>query len=155
MKEARVVDTPTRSRRESGDRQQRVNKRNDRENTTRLLRQASSSHSTTTRQPGETRRLFFIRHAERVDLTFGHDWFQVYIDDKGYHRRNLNLPRRIPTRRGVALKTFSRTARSVRSVLFKLNSSVKRYALKVSISLKSTVLHLYDVFKRHPLYSRD
>lgn len=100
MKEARVVDTPTRSRREGGDKQQRVNKRNERENTTRLLRQASSSHSPTMRQPGEMRRLFFIRHAERVDLTFGHDWFQVYIDDKGYHRRNLNLPRRIPTRRG-------------------------------------------------------
>lgn len=47
-----------------------------------------------------TRRIFFMRHAERVDLTFGHDWFHLYIDDRGYHRRNLNLPRRIPTRRG-------------------------------------------------------
>ncbi|XP_065643941.1 ecdysteroid-phosphate phosphatase isoform X2 [Hydra vulgaris] len=48
----------------------------------------------------ELRRIFVMRHAERVDLTFGHDWFNVYIDDKGYHRRNLNMPRRIPTRRG-------------------------------------------------------
>ena len=99
MKEARVVDTPTRSRRDSSGKQQRINKRNDRENTARILRQASSN-SPPERSPGETRRLFFVRHAERVDLTFGHDWFQVYIDDKGYHRRNLNLPRRIPTRRG-------------------------------------------------------
>lgn len=96
MKEARVVDTPTRSRRENSERH-RVNKRNDRENTTRLLQHASLPAM---KQPGEMRRLFFVRHAERVDLTFGHDWFQVYIDDKGYHRRNLNLPRRIPTRRG-------------------------------------------------------
>lgn len=97
MKEARVVDTSTKQRRDSD---RRVNKRNDRETTTRLLKQASNN-ATLQRQPGaDTRRLFFIRHAERVDLTFGHDWFQVYIDEKGYHRRNLNLPRRIPTRRG-------------------------------------------------------
>ena len=48
----------------------------------------------------ELRRIFVMRHAERVDLTFGHDWFNLYIDDKGYHRRNLNMPRRIPPRRG-------------------------------------------------------
>ena len=29
------------------------------------------------------RRLFLMRHAERVDLTFGHDWFKMYIDEKG------------------------------------------------------------------------
>uniref|UniRef100_A0A7M6DRC6 SH3 domain-containing protein n=1 Tax=Clytia hemisphaerica TaxID=252671 RepID=A0A7M6DRC6_9CNID len=96
MKEAHVVDTSTRNRRDSD---KRASKRNERENTARLLKHVSNS-ATVQRPVGEIRRLFFIRHAERVDLTFGHDWFQVYIDDKGYHRRNLNLPRRIPTRRG-------------------------------------------------------
>lgn len=89
MKEARVIDTSTRHR----------NRRTDREVTARILKQASYN-AIVQRSVGETRRLFFVRHAERVDLTFGHDWFQVYIDEKGYHRRNLNLPRRIPTRRG-------------------------------------------------------
>ena len=100
MREARVVGTPTSGHaRSASSRGSRDNKRNDRENTARILRQASHP-PVVVRTPGEARRLFFVRHAERVDLTFGHDWFQVYIDDKGYHRRNLNLPRRIPTRRG-------------------------------------------------------
>ena len=50
--------------------------------------------------PEEPRQIYFMRHAERVDLAFGHDWYKMYIDETGYHRRNLNLPRKIPTRRG-------------------------------------------------------
>ena len=53
------------------------------------------------------RQVFVMRHAERVDMTFGHDWLQQFFDSNGgYHRRNLNLPRRMPTRRGGP-KNFS------------------------------------------------
>lgn len=52
----------------------------------------------TVRKP---RRIFVIRHGERVDVTFGHAWFFQYFDDNGtYHRRNLNMPKRLPTRNG-------------------------------------------------------
>ena len=47
------------------------------------------------------RRIFVMRHGERVDVTFGHSWFFQFFDDNGnYHRRNLNMPKRLPTRNG-------------------------------------------------------
>jgi len=74
-------------------------KRNERETTAQLLQYRTSNMSISGPSTTQVKRLFSMRHAERVDLTFGHDWFQIYIDDRGYHRRNLNLPRRIPTRK--------------------------------------------------------
>ncbi|XP_065054012.1 ubiquitin-associated and SH3 domain-containing protein B-like [Rhopilema esculentum] len=45
------------------------------------------------------RRIFVIRHGERVDVTFGHSWITQFFDEKGsYHRRNLNMPKRLPNR---------------------------------------------------------
>lgn len=47
------------------------------------------------------RRLFIFRHAERVDVTFGKQWIQLSFDSDGsYHRRNLNMPKEIPKRKG-------------------------------------------------------
>eukprot|EP00794_Sanderia_malayensis_P003722 gene3722-4243_t len=51
----------------------------------------------------KARRIFLIRHAERVDTTFGHTWVGQFFDEQGgYHRRNLNMPRRLPSRCGGA-----------------------------------------------------
>lgn len=47
------------------------------------------------------RRLFLFRHAERVDVTFGKQWIQLSFDSDGsYHRRNLNMPKELPKRKG-------------------------------------------------------
>jgi ubiquitin-associated SH3 domain-containing protein len=47
------------------------------------------------------RRLFILRHAERVDVTFGKQWIQLSFDPDGYyHRRNLNMPKEVPQRKG-------------------------------------------------------
>ena len=49
----------------------------------------------------QKRRLFNFRHAERVDVTFGKQWIQLSFDTNGcYHRRNLNMPKEIPKRKG-------------------------------------------------------
>ncbi len=64
-----------------------------------LQKTESSLHST---QPTiKRRRIFIIRHAERVDITFGRSWVGQYFDESGgYHRRNLNMPKRLPLRNG-------------------------------------------------------
>ncbi|KAJ8035382.1 Ubiquitin-associated and SH3 domain-containing protein B [Holothuria leucospilota] len=51
--------------------------------------------------PSKPRKIIIVRHAERVDVTFGEQWLQYSFDTKGiYHRRNLNMPRRVPVRAG-------------------------------------------------------
>ncbi|XP_022099247.1 ubiquitin-associated and SH3 domain-containing protein B-like [Acanthaster planci] len=55
----------------------------------------------TTDLPSQPRRLFVIRHAERVDITFGQQWLQHSFDVNGkYIRKNLNMPKRVPIRAG-------------------------------------------------------
>lgn len=50
------------------------------------------------------RRLFLFRHAERVDVTFGKQWIQHSFESDGsYHRRNLNMPKELPKRKGGPL----------------------------------------------------
>ena len=51
--------------------------------------------------PQGPRRVFIFRHAERVDVTFGKQWIQLSFDAEGYYnRRNLNMPKELPKRRG-------------------------------------------------------
>nr|CDS30906.1 phosphoglycerate mutase [Hymenolepis microstoma] len=48
------------------------------------------------------RRLFVMRHAERVDSCFGRAWITRCIDRRGlYHRLNLNMPPRLPVREEI------------------------------------------------------
>ena len=45
------------------------------------------------------RRIFVMRHGERVDFTFN-DWLVECFDKQGnYFRRDLNLPKRLPKRK--------------------------------------------------------
>ncbi|XP_065183653.1 ecdysteroid-phosphate phosphatase-like [Sycon ciliatum] len=54
-------------------------------------------------KPVGPRLVIMIRHAERVDITFGHQWLQYSFDkDNSYHRRNLNMPKTVPIRKGGA-----------------------------------------------------
>ncbi|KAM7537778.1 hypothetical protein Aperf_G00000078695 [Anoplocephala perfoliata] len=48
------------------------------------------------------RRLYVMRHAERMDICFGRAWTTRCIDRKGiYHRLNLNMPARLPVREDI------------------------------------------------------
>ena len=49
----------------------------------------------------DPQKLFIIRHGERVDSTFGANWLhQVFDPNTGiYHRINLNLPKKMVTRK--------------------------------------------------------
>ncbi|XP_018645579.1 hypothetical protein Smp_151720 [Schistosoma mansoni] len=47
----------------------------------------------------KSRQMYVMRHAERVDITFGHGWITQCFNHKGVYRRfNLNLPPWLPTR---------------------------------------------------------
>ena len=51
--------------------------------------------------PQGPRKLFVIRHAERVDVTFGKQWVKSSFNDNGqYIRLNLNMPKDLPERAG-------------------------------------------------------
>ncbi|XP_030834282.1 ubiquitin-associated and SH3 domain-containing protein B isoform X2 [Strongylocentrotus purpuratus] len=62
------------------------------------LKKMNDAPVTTKKQP---RRLFIIRHGERVDVTFGEQWLIHCFDQQGkYQRKNLNMPKRVPQRPG-------------------------------------------------------
>ncbi|CAH8493823.1 unnamed protein product [Schistosoma turkestanicum] len=47
----------------------------------------------------KSRQMYVMRHAERVDISFGHGWITQCFDQKGVYRRfNLNLPPWLPSR---------------------------------------------------------
>lgn len=53
---------------------------------------------------GEGRRLFVVRHGERVDFTFGSNWIQRSFDCQGnYIHFDMNMPRSLPQRKGAPL----------------------------------------------------
>ncbi|XP_071806227.1 ubiquitin-associated and SH3 domain-containing protein B-like [Asterias amurensis] len=57
--------------------------------------------TTTTDLHKQPRRLFVIRHAERVDITFGQQWLQYSFDTEGnYLKKNINMPKKVPVRAG-------------------------------------------------------
>ncbi|XP_033641717.1 ubiquitin-associated and SH3 domain-containing protein B-like [Asterias rubens] len=57
--------------------------------------------TTTTDLHKQPRRLFVIRHAERVDITFGQQWLQYSFDTEGnYLKKNINMPKKVPLRAG-------------------------------------------------------
>lgn len=67
----------------------------------RSFKKTKTPHETSLATDQKSRRIFVIRHGERVDVTFGHSWFYQFFDGNGsYHRRNLNMPKRLPTRSG-------------------------------------------------------
>ena len=51
----------------------------------------------------EPRKLFLVRHGERVDSTFGSNWLEQVIEKSTgtYRRINLNLPKRLVTRKDL------------------------------------------------------
>ncbi|KAL5104516.1 Ubiquitin-associated and SH3 domain-containing protein B [Taenia crassiceps] len=68
-----------------------------------LLSGASGISSSPQQQPQKPqRRLFVMRHAERVDICFGRAWTTRCIDRRGLYRRlNLNMPPRLPVREDI------------------------------------------------------
>ncbi|CAH8845855.1 unnamed protein product [Trichobilharzia szidati] len=60
-----------------------------------------TNSSTTAKRHNHAKRrqMYVMRHAERVDMSFGHAWVTQCFDHKGVYRRfNLNLPPWLPTR---------------------------------------------------------
>ena len=57
------------------------------------------SSSSSNKNMSAERRIFVMRHGERVDFTFN-DWLVECFDKQGnYFRRDLNLPKRLPKRK--------------------------------------------------------
>ena len=55
------------------------------------------------------RRIFVVRHGERVDFTFN-SWIQHSFDESGkYVRKDLNMPETVPMRKKGKKKFFSDT----------------------------------------------
>nr|CAH8845744.1 unnamed protein product [Trichobilharzia regenti] len=67
----------------------------------KMINTHSSTSATTAKHHNHAkgRQMYVMRHAERVDMSFGHAWVTQCFDHKGVYRRyNLNLPPWLPSR---------------------------------------------------------
>ncbi|KAJ8312905.1 hypothetical protein KUTeg_010278 [Tegillarca granosa] len=65
-----------------------------------LVRKRRNSEAMVADRVLEPRKLYILRHGERLDFALGRDWFDKCFDDSGkYTRTNLNLPKKMLTRK--------------------------------------------------------